>query len=91
MEKNPEKITFNYTDEFGQETTLTYETEMDYDNSHMFLARAMNLFMKAITYQMEKDYVFLESVDEEEYEELALYLQSIRNEEADADFEDASY
>ena len=85
MNKPNEKISFAYTSEFGETTELSYSSETDYDMGIMFIARAVNLFLKALTYDMGKDYVFLESITEEEYEELTDYLEEIRAEKTEED------
>lgn len=77
-----ETIRLYYRNEFGSEfemgqTAETY-SELGEDTIREF-SRIINLFLKHIGYvSYDKDMVFLESVTEEEYEDLLWYLDELR-------------
>ena len=77
-----ETIRLYYRNEFGSEfemsqTAETY-SELGEDIIREF-SRIINLFLKHIGYvSYDKDMVFLESVTEEEYEDLLWYLDDLR-------------
>lgn len=75
---------FKYKDETGNEYEMKNTTKVHYDlgdSEILSLARALNLFMKQCGYFYNKDMVFLESVTEEEFEELADFLSELREKE----------
>lgn len=85
-----EAIKLYYRNEFGGEFEIS-ETRLMYpdmgDDTIMAFAKTINLFMRHIGYSFDKDYVFMESVTEDEYEQLQWYLNELRSEK-DAESED---
>ena len=49
------------------------ETDLD------VIGRQFNVFLKQCGYSRENDYIFMEDITEEEYDELADFLNNLRN------------
>lgn len=78
-----ETIKLYYRNELGGEFEIS-ETRLLYpdmgDDTIMAFAKTINLFMRHIGYLFDKDYVFMESVTEDEYEQLQWHLSELRSE-----------
>ena len=77
---------FKYKDQFGNEYEMKNTVEINYDfgdSEILSLAKALNLFLKQCGYPYNKDMVFLESITEEEFEELADFLSELREKETE--------
>lgn len=86
-----ETIKLYYKNEFGSEyeisqTAETY-SELGEDTIRAF-AKIINLFLRHVGYvSFDRDLVFLESVTDEEYEDLLWYLGDLRRNKAEGDNE----
>lgn len=85
-----ETIKLYYRNEFDGEFEIS-ETRLMYpdmgDDTIMAFAKTINLFMRHIGYSFDKDYVFMESLTEDEYEHLQWCLSKFRDEK-DTESED---
>ncbi len=91
------RIEMRYTDEYGNTTSLDKETTVypDLGNSEIDeMERFINHFLRGVGYlSFNKDKIILESVTEDEYEEIVDYLWDMRHKESEnndqADYSDA--
>ena len=91
------RIEMRYTDEYGNTTSLDKETTIypDLGNSEIDeMERFINYFLRGVGYpSFNKDKIILESVTEDEYEEIVDYLWDMRHKESEnndqADYSDA--
>lgn len=91
------RIEMRYTDEYGNTTSLDKETTVypDLGNSEIDeMERFINYFLRGVGYpSFNKDKIILESVTEDEYEEIVDYLWDMRHKESEnndqADYSDA--
>ncbi len=84
---NRETIRLYYRNEFGSEFEMSQTAEtyssIGEDTIREF-SKIINLFLKHIGYvSYDKDLVFLESVTDEEYEDLLWYLDDLRQNKAE--------
>ena len=79
MEDNKLTIGFNLIDEFGNEYHAESK-ESPYDEDDLeFIGRQLNTFLSQCGYYRENSLIFMESVSDEEYEEIAFFLEEYRN------------
>lgn len=91
------RIEMRYTDEYGNTTSLDKETTLypDLGNDEIDeMERFINYFLRGVGYpSFNKDKIILESVTEDEYEEIVDYLWDMRHKESEnndqADYSDA--
>ena len=91
------RIEMRYTDEYGNTTSLDKETTVypDLGNSEIDeMERFINYFLRGVGYpSFNKNKIILESVTEDEYEEIVDYLWDMRHKESEnndqADYSDA--
>ena len=80
MEDSKITIGFNLIDEFGnkycaesKESPLLEENDLD------FIGRQLNIFLSQCGYYRKRSYIFMESINEDEYEAIADFLENYRN------------
>lgn len=91
------RIEMRYTDEYGNTTSLDKETTLypDQGNNEIDeMEKFINHFLRGVGYpSFNKDKIILESVTEDEYEEIVDYLWDMRHKESEnndqADYSDA--
>lgn len=80
------RIRFELTDECGNnyisETNGEVFRDLD-ENDIDIIGRQLNIFLKQCGYHRKNDYIFMESVTEEEYEAIAEFLNELRNRKVD--------
>lgn len=78
---NKIKIGFQFTDENGNEYSSTSSFEVFYDMGETTLSeigRQLNSFLRQCTFHCPNDYIFMESITEEEYDALTSFLEDYR-------------
>ena len=79
MEDNKLTIGFNLIDEFGNEYHAESK-ESPYDEDDLeFIGRQLNTFLSQCGYYRKHSYIFMESINEDEYEAIADFLENYRN------------
>lgn len=78
-------FTLKYVNEFGdtflQESSLTDDIGVGGYGTYISFGEKLNVFLKQCGYVRDHDLVFMESITEDEYDQLAECLSEIRNEE----------
>lgn len=73
-------IRFEYTDEWGNHYEARTMADSLYDGDILVdLGRCFNNFLRQLTYVRDKDLIFMEAIDEEEYDMLVAALDDYRN------------
>lgn len=80
------RIRFELTDECGNNyiSETNGEVFRDLDKNDIdIIGRQLNIFLKQCGYYRKNDYIFMESVTEEEYDAIAEFLNELRNRKVD--------
>lgn len=82
-------IKFEHTDENGYFYSAESKFEVfdgfnGFDSPLDELGRAFNIFLRQVGYAFDKEYILMESIDAEEYEALAEYLEEYRKRKAES-------
>ena len=84
MTNNQNKVTigFNFENEFGDKfsaTTSIVVPDVSFYRSDIdLIGKQLNVFLRQCGYTRQNDFIFMEDVNEEEYEALADYLSEFR-------------
>lgn len=75
-----EKITigFEFTDEYGDHYSASSSFVPFEDNHLLAIGECLNNFLRQLTYHRPNDYIFMQDITEDEYEELELHLKEYR-------------
>ena len=89
-ESNRITIGFHYVDTLGNtyDSTSTVEVFFDLGDTELStIGQQLNAFLRQSGYYRKRDMIFMEDIDEEEYDELLCALDELRNgkEKDDAD------
>ncbi len=81
--ENENKLTvrFELEDGFGNKHSATSTEEIFYtlgDRDALFIGRQLSAFLKQCGYNYKNGYIFMEDITEDEYDELADYLEEYR-------------
>ena len=85
-ESNQITIGFHYVDTMGNTYDSSSTVEVFFglgENELSVIGRQLNAFLSQAGYFRRHDLIFMEDIDEEEYDELACALDSLRNPEVD--------
>lgn len=83
---NNNKLTigFSLEDDFGNKYSATTSSEVLVDLGYTdmdFIGEQLNIFLKQCGYSRKNDFIFMESVTEEEYDALSDYLKKFRRQD----------
>lgn len=79
MSENEMKLRFELTTGYGEHYVQESYFEVFEDESEVdCIGEKLNVFLKQVSYVRDHDYIFMESVTEEERDALADYLCSLR-------------
>ena len=84
MSDNKLTIGFSLEDEFGNKYSATTSSEVlvDLDYTDIdFIGEQLNIFLKQCGYSRKNDFIFMDSVTEEEYDALSDYLNELRRQD----------
>lgn len=85
MEDNKLTIGFNLMDEFGNEySAKSRENPCDEDDLE-FIGRQLNTFLSQCGYYRKNQLIFMESVNDDEYEAIADFLADYRKDDTKPD------
>lgn len=88
MNDNKLTIGFNLIDEFGNEYKAESK-ESPYDEDNLsFIGRQLNIFLSQCGYYRKHSLIFMESVNDDEYEAIADFLADYRKDNSEESNED---
>lgn len=73
-------IKFEHVDENGYffSAESKFKVHSEFESTLDELGKAFNIFLRQVGYVFDKDYIFMKSIDAEEYEALDEYLKEYR-------------